>query len=90
MMWRVLAGAYLFGAITIAQLHIQATNLADLAGMPAPLYWLAALVKGVPSQFLSALPYLATIVVLVLISRDRSKIRLNAPAAIGQPFRPAQ
>ena len=29
--WRVLAGAYLFGAISIAQLHIQAIDLNDLA-----------------------------------------------------------
>jgi general nucleoside transport system permease protein len=43
----------------------------------------------VPSQLMSMLPYLATIVVLVLISRDQTKIRLNAPACLGQPFRPA-
>lgn len=39
-----------------------------------------------PSQFLSMLPYLATIVVLVLISRDAGVIRLNAPASLGQPW----
>ncbi|MBT3700500.1 MAG: ABC transporter permease [Alphaproteobacteria bacterium] len=43
----------------------------------------------VPSQLMSMLPYLATIVVLVLISRDQTKIRLNAPACLSQPFRPA-
>ena len=43
----------------------------------------------VPSQLMSMLPYLATIVVLVLISRDQTRIRLNAPASMGQPFRPA-
>jgi general nucleoside transport system permease protein len=43
----------------------------------------------VPSQLMSMLPYLATILVLVLISRDQTKIRLNAPASLGQPFRPA-
>lgn len=42
----------------------------------------------VPSQFLSALPYLATIVVLVLISRNISTIRLNSPVSLGQPYRP--
>jgi simple sugar transport system permease protein len=42
----------------------------------------------VPSQFLSMLPYLATVAVLVLISRDRIRIRLNAPAAIGKVFHP--
>ena len=86
--WRVLAGAYLFGAITIAQLHIQATNLSDLAFLPGPLYWLASLVKSVPAQFLSALPYLATIVVLVLISRNRRLTMMNTPAALGRAFVP--
>ncbi|MEP1775735.1 MAG: ABC transporter permease [Nitratireductor sp.] len=86
--WRVLAGAYLFGAITIAQLHIQATNLSDLATWPAPLYWLAELVKSIPSQFLSALPYLATVVVLVLISRNRRLTMMNTPASLGRPFVP--
>ena len=40
----------------------------------------------IPSQFLSMLPYLATIVVLVLISRNANTIRLNAPASLGQAF----
>jgi simple sugar transport system permease protein len=43
----------------------------------------------VPSQLVSALPYLATIVVLVVISRDRARIRLNAPACLGRPFHAA-
>lgn len=68
--WRVFVGAYLFGGITILQLHAQAFGV------------------GVPSQIMSMLPYLATIAVLVLISRDRSKIKLNAPACIGKPFHP--
>lgn len=42
-----------------------------------------------PSQLLSSLPYVATIIVLVLISRDLNTIRLNAPASIGQPFHPS-
>lgn len=40
----------------------------------------------IPSQFLSMLPYLATITVLVLISRNAATIRLNAPASLGQAF----
>jgi simple sugar transport system permease protein len=67
---RVLLGAYLFGGITIAGLHIQA------AGFEASPHLLAML------------PYLATILVLVLISRDATRIRLNAPAALGKPFHP--
>ena len=42
----------------------------------------------IPSQFLTMLPYVATIVVLVLISRNKSFIRINMPASIGKPFFP--
>lgn len=42
----------------------------------------------VPSQFLSMLPYLATVVVLVLISRNATWIRVNMPASLGKPFFP--
>ncbi len=42
----------------------------------------------VPSQVLTMLPYLATIVVLVLISRNPSFIRVNMPASLGKPFYP--
>jgi simple sugar transport system permease protein len=42
----------------------------------------------VPSQFLSMLPYLATIGVLALMSRNPRWIRINMPAAIGKPFYP--
>lgn len=67
---RVLAGAYLFGAVTIGQLHAQAFGL------------------GIPSQLLSSLPYLATVVVLVLISRNRRLTMMNTPASLGQAFVP--
>ena len=42
----------------------------------------------VASQLLSMLPYLATIVVLVLISRNARFIKVNMPASIGKPFHP--
>jgi simple sugar transport system permease protein len=42
----------------------------------------------IPSQFLTMLPYLATIVVLVLISRNPMWIRINMPASLGKPFHP--
>ena len=67
---RVLAGAYLFGAVTLAQFQAQALGVA------------------VPSQLLAMLPYLATILVLTIISRDATMIRLNAPASLGQPYHP--
>ena len=43
---------------------------------------------GLPSQFLAMAPYLATVVALVVISRDLALTKANAPACIGRPFRP--
>jgi ABC-type uncharacterized transport system permease subunit len=40
------------------------------------------------SQFLNMLPYLATIVVLALISRNPAWIRVNMPASLGRTFTP--
>jgi simple sugar transport system permease protein len=40
----------------------------------------------VPSQFLSMMPYIATIAVLALISRNPAFIRINMPASLGKPF----
>jgi ABC-type uncharacterized transport system permease subunit len=42
----------------------------------------------IPSQWLTMLPYLSTIVVLVLISRNPMWIRINMPASLGKPFHP--
>jgi simple sugar transport system permease protein len=69
---RVLVGAYLFGGVMITQLFLQ--------GSGAQI--------DIPSQFLTSLPYWATIVVLVIISRNLQTIRLNAPVSLGQPYRP--
>ncbi|WP_315834144.1 ABC transporter permease [Bradyrhizobium prioriisuperbiae] len=66
---RLVIGAYLFGAVTILQLHAQGAGV------------------GVPSQLMSALPYLATVIVLVLISRARTG-GSTAPAALGNVFVP--
>lgn len=44
----------------------------------------------VPSQLMSMLPYLATIVVLVLISSNPQWIRLNMPSSLGKPFYPGR
>jgi simple sugar transport system permease protein len=70
--FRVLVGAYLFGGVMVVQLFVQGSNL-DI---------------NIPSQLLSSLPYLATIIVLVIISRDQNTVRLNAPVSLGQPYRP--
>ena len=68
---RALLGAYIFGGVTILQLHGQGFG------------------SGIPSQIFSMLPYLATILVMVLISMDSSRIRQNAPACLGKVFHPA-
>ncbi|GBF28786.1 hypothetical protein MnTg03_00347 [bacterium MnTg03] len=70
--FRVIVGAYLFGGVLVAQLFVQGSGMEI----------------NIPSQFLSSLPYLATIVVLVIISRDQNTVRLNAPVSLGQPYRP--
>ena len=67
---RVLAGAYLFGGVTLAQFQAQAAGV------------------ELPSQLLAMLPYLATVIVLAIISRDAAAIRQNAPASLGKPFHP--
>jgi general nucleoside transport system permease protein len=69
---RVLAGAYLFGGVTILQL------------------WAQAQAVNVASQLLSMLPYLATIAVLVVISRDKTAMLMHTPAALGKTFQPAR
>ena len=66
--WRCLAGAYIFGGVTILQLHAQALGV------------------SISAQYMSMLPYLATIVVLVIISRDKLKLQFNAPASLGKVF----
>jgi simple sugar transport system permease protein len=67
---RVMAGAYLFGGVTIAQFFAQGAGVA------------------VTAQLLSALPYLATVIVLVVISRNVNTIRLNSPMSLGKSYRP--
>ncbi|MCU0966336.1 MAG: ABC transporter permease [Burkholderiaceae bacterium] len=42
----------------------------------------------IASHFLTMLPYIATIVVLALISRNAEFIRINMPASLGKPFHP--
>ncbi len=51
-------------------------------------YHAQALGLGVPSQLLAAMPYLVTILILVLISGNRVLLRSHTPASLGQPFVP--
>lgn len=68
--WRLLLGAYLFGAVMTFELHAKAAGISIVA-----------------PEFLAALPYLATIVVLALISMRKS-VAGAAPACLGHPFKP--
>jgi simple sugar transport system permease protein len=76
--WRAelcLIGAYLFGALS--------------GGLPAAIQ--AHSYPGIPTffktpEFLNALPYLVTVIVLVLIATGWAKRRLGAPAALGIPY----
>ena len=52
------------------------------------LYAQGSALLHLPAQFLSMLPYLATILVLTIISAGPWKGRLNAPACLGKPFHP--
>jgi general nucleoside transport system permease protein len=67
---RVVAGAYLFGTISILGFALQSKQL------------------GIPPQLLNALPYLVTILALVVISARGSFNRTNTPACLGQSFVP--
>ena len=65
---RALMGAYLFGGVTLIQLHIQGLGI------------------EIASQYLSMLPYLVTILVLTVISYDKTRAKLNAPACLGRLY----
>ncbi|MBL95172.1 MAG: ABC transporter permease [Magnetovibrio sp.] len=65
---RALLGAYLFGGVTVVQLHVQGLGV------------------DIQAQVLSMLPYIVTIIVLVMISRDTLRAKLNAPACLNKSF----
>jgi general nucleoside transport system permease protein len=67
--WRAVAGALLFGAASVLQLHAQAAGI------------------RLPSQMLSALPYLVTILALVMLSL-RERRAVGAPGSLSQAFAP--
>jgi simple sugar transport system permease protein len=71
--WRpalCLIGAYLFGAFSGIPYAFQARGI----------------LKGIPPELFQALPYVMTIVVLVLVSSAGARRRLGAPAALGTPY----
>jgi ABC-type uncharacterized transport system permease subunit len=71
--WRpdlCLVGAYLFGALSALPFTLQARGY----------------LQDVPSEVFHALPYVMTVVVLVLVSSSFARRRLGAPAALGTPY----
>jgi simple sugar transport system permease protein len=76
--WRLLLGAYLFGAVSIMAFAAQGVTWGSLDPY----------IKSVPPQFLNSLPYIATVLALVVISGNRLLLRANTPTCLGQPFVP--
>lgn len=76
----VVFSSWLPGRITIGAYLFGAVSILQFHAQGAGV--------GIPSQLLSALPYLATIVALVVISRNRAVARINTPACLGQAFVP--
>src|SRR5213078_784677 len=71
--WRpdlCLVGAYLFGAFSALPFTFQARGI----------------LKEIPPELFQALPYVMTVVVLVLVSSAGARRRLGAPAALGLPY----
>ncbi len=76
---RAAIGAYAFGALRRLILDIQGPIL--LLGFANPFYYNPYL-----GFFLQMLPYLFTVVVLVIGSREAMRKRIGAPAALGNPY----
>ena len=76
---RAALGSYAFGALRRLILDIQGPLL--LFGFDNPFYYNPYL-----GFFLQMLPYLFTVVVLVIGSREAMRKRIGAPAALGNPY----
>ncbi|OWV97316.1 ABC transporter permease [Rhizobium sp. R72] len=74
----VVFGTWLTGRIFLGACLFGAVSLMGLAGQ--------AVGVNLPSQLLSSLPYLVTIIVLGVISADRRLLKLNGVASLGEPF----
>ncbi len=68
------------GRLVVGAYLFGAVSILGLALQPLQL--------GVPQQLMNSLPYLATVVVLVLISRTRGTAGSAAPASLGMVFVP--
>lgn len=76
---RAAAGSYAFGALRRLILDIQGPTM--LLGFNNPFYYNPYL-----GFFLQMLPYLFTVLVLVIGSREAMRKRIGAPAALGNPY----
>lgn len=83
---RVFAGAYLFGFVEV--LRLRAPQPDFLLEATEPVASIFAFLTN-PS-IMATYPYVATVVVLVLISYRTSSENLNAPAAFLEPYRPEE
>ncbi len=72
--WRAALGAYIFGALRRLPLDLQSVPWLPFASNPILGVWL------------SMIPYLFTIVALMLTSNARSRKRTGTPAALGIPY----
>jgi simple sugar transport system permease protein len=74
----VVFGTWLTGRVFLGACLFGAVSLTGLAAQATGV--------DLPSQLLSALPYIVTIVVLGIISADRRLLKLNGVASLGEPF----
>jgi general nucleoside transport system permease protein len=72
--WKAAMGAYIFGALRRLPLDLQAVAWLPFARNPVLGIWL------------EMIPYLFTIVALMISSRAAAKKRLGAPTALGVPY----
>ncbi len=72
--WKALVGSYIFGGVDALGFHIQAMGEKAL------------FLKDVSPFFLQMLPYILTIIVLILVTSETKKRRVGTPAALGLPY----
>ena len=76
---RILIGAYIFGGTSIFQMHLQGKGFKFPHWVPFDDFFSSA-------PFFNMSPYLATMIVLVIISSNKLRIKLSAPACLTMPF----
>ena len=76
----VVFGTWLPGRIAIGALLFGAVSILQLHAQAIGL--------GIPSQFLSSLPYVITVIALVIISRNKALLKVHTPACLGRTFVP--